>query len=147
MATEADHLKLANKNHDVLLHLLEDVERFPEWVTVTAFYKAVQIIEAAYQHKYGHCSHGRPARLQSLKNRGHETLYLHYRALWAASSVARYLHNTESGQKFSSFSDYIPAEQVKKLVKKRPGGIECESVNMLSDAGKTLLIRLPDVFR
>jgi hypothetical protein len=48
MATEADHIALANKNHDVLLHLLNDVERFPEWVAVAAFYKAVQIVEAVF---------------------------------------------------------------------------------------------------
>ena len=38
MASEADHIALANKNHDVLMHLLNGVDRFPEWVTIAAFY-------------------------------------------------------------------------------------------------------------
>ena len=53
MATEADHIALANKNHEVLLYLLKDAARFPEWITVAAFYKAVQIVEAVFVHKYG----------------------------------------------------------------------------------------------
>ena len=58
MATEADHIALANKNHDVLLYLMKDVRRFPEWVSVAAFYKAVQIVEAVFVHRHGRCCHG-----------------------------------------------------------------------------------------
>jgi hypothetical protein len=143
MATEADHIALANKNHDVLIHLLKDVERFPEWVTVVAFYKAVQIIEAVFVHKYGRCCHGHQKRLEALKVRGYEILHKHYRALWSASSVARYLYDTD-GRGYSSFPDYLPPEKVVKLiVKRRLLGLECEAVGLLSDAGKTNLERIP----
>lgn len=53
MPTEADHIALANKNHDVLQHLMQDPERFPEWIVTTAFYKAVQLVEAVFAN-HGH---------------------------------------------------------------------------------------------
>ena len=147
MATEMDHIALANKNHDVLLHLLDDAERFPEWITVAAFYKAVQIVEAVFVHKHGRCCHGHQRRLDALKARGYQVLYKHFRALWAASSIARYLVDTDKPPKaYSSFSDYLSAEDVKKrLIKKRLHGVECEAVSLLSDAGRAQLMRLPDV--
>jgi hypothetical protein len=114
MSTEANHIALANKNHDVLLHLLEDVERFPEWVTVASFYKAVQIIEAIFVHREGNSLRGHQRRLDALKTRGYNVIHKHYRALWSASSIARYLMDIESPPRaFSSFSDYISAEKVK----------------------------------
>lgn len=146
MATEADHIALANKNHDVLVHLLKDVERFPEWVAVAAFYKAVQIIEAVFVSKYGRCCHGHQKRLEALKARGHKDLHRHYRALWSASSVARYLVDTAAPVgRYAKFSDYLsPAEVKNLLIKKRLHGIECAAVGLLSDSGHKMLWRLPN---
>ena len=144
MATELDHIALANKNHAVLLHLLPDVETFPEWVTVAAFYKAVQIIEAVFIHKHGRCCHGHQKRLDSLKAHGYKQLHKHYRVLWSASSIARYLYDSVSNRPYSSFTDYLPANRVEKaIVKRRLRGIECEAVGLLSDDGKKMLERLP----
>jgi hypothetical protein len=146
MATEADHIALANKNHDALLHLLPNVERFPEWVTVIAFYKAVQIIEAVFEHKYGRCGHGHQKRLEALKSRGYKELYRHYRVLWGASSVARYLYNTIDNKSYSSFASYLSAQQIHTaILKRRLAGIECEAVGMLSESCRNQLKRLPDV--
>lgn len=146
MATEADHIALANKNHDVLLHLLNDADRFPEWIAVVAFYKAVQIVEAVFVHKEGRCCHGHQRRLDALKTRGHKDLYKHYRALWAASSIARYLVDTDVPPKgYSSFSDYLSPEDVKnRLIKRRLHGVECAALGLLSEVGRTKLARLPD---
>lgn len=145
MATEADHIALANRNHEVLLYLLEEVDRFPEWVAVTAFYKAVQIVEAILVRTSGRCSHGHQKRLDSLKSAGYEELHKNYRALWLASSIARYLVDTApSHAQYQRFSDYLPAEDVKrKLVQKRLYNVKCAAVGLLSDAGKATLVRLP----
>ena len=124
MATEANHIALANKNHDVLLHLQKDVDRFPEWVTVVAFYKAVQIVEAVFVHRHGHCCHGHQRRLDALKSHGYMVLHRHYRVLWAASSVARYLYDTTNEQSYSSFSDYLSPDKVNKaILRKRLRGL------------------------
>jgi deoxyribodipyrimidine photolyase len=144
MATEADHIALANKNHAVLMHLLEDVEKFPEWVTVAAFYKALQIVEAVFVHKYGRSCHGHQRRLESLKARGHKDLHRHYRVLWGASCVARYLYDTTTGKPYSCFTDYLSPDQVKEaIVKRRLFGLECCAVTLLSDKGRQELARLP----
>jgi len=145
MATEADHIALANKNHDVLLYLLNEAERFPEWIAVTAFYKAVQIVEAVFVHKDGRCCHGHQKRLDALKTRGYKVLHRHYRALWSASSISRYLVDTEAPPgTYSKFADYMSAEEVvKRLVKKRLHGIECEAMSLLSDNARASLLRLP----
>ncbi len=144
MATESDHISLANKNHAALMHLLENVEEFPEWVTVVAFYKAVQIVEAIFVHRHGRSSHGHQRRLESLKARGYRDLHKHYRVLWGASSVARYLYDTTTDTAYSSFTDYLNPDRVKKaIVKRRLLGIECCAVSLLSDDGKRALERLP----
>jgi len=144
MATESDHIALANKNHAVLMHLLADVDKFPEWVSVAAFYKAVQIVEAVFVHKHDRCGHGHQQRLSRLKSYGYKELYKHYRALWSASSVARYLYDTASHKAYSSFTDYLPADRVEKgIVKRRLHGVECEAVGLLSQKGKAALKRLP----
>jgi hypothetical protein len=146
MATEADHIALANKNHDVLLHLLENAERFPEWIAVTAFYKAVQIIEAVFVHKDGRCCHGHQKRLDVLKGRGYQYLHKHYRALWSASSIARYLVDAGAAPgTYSKFSDYMSSDQVVALlVKKRLYGVECEAIGLLGEGTKGTLLRLPE---
>ena len=144
MASEADHLALANKNHDVLMHLMDDVDRFPEWITVLAFYKAVQVVEAVFDHKHGGGCHGHPARLDALKRRGYQSLFRHYRLLWAASSVARYLYDTVEQTPYKSFTDYRTPEQVaRNLVNRRLRAIEDEAVGLLSESGRKQLHRLP----
>ncbi len=144
MPAEANHISLANKNHAVLLHLQKNVDDYPEWVTVVAFYKAVQIVEAVLVHKRGRSYPGHQQRLNALKSGGYQYLHRHYRALWGASSVARYLCDTTNRMPYSTFADYLSPDQVVKIIiKKRLHGVECEAVGLLSDAGKTSLIRLP----
>ena len=145
MAKEADHIALANKNHDVLLHLLNDVDRFPEWVTVVAFYKAVQLVEAIFVRHYGRSCHGHQKRLDALKSRGLKKMYKHYRVLWGASSVARYLYDVTQDGDYTSFTDYLAPEQIKKaIIKRRLYGLECEAVGLLSDEARAQLQRIPD---
>ncbi|HUT10220.1 MAG TPA: hypothetical protein VMY42_06970 [Thermoguttaceae bacterium] len=143
MSTEADHIALANKNHAVLSHLLKDFETFPEWVTVAAFYKAVQVVEAVFVKNQGRCCHGHQKRLESLKRCGYRDLHKHYRALWGASSVARYLYDTTQDKPYSCFTDYLTADQVKKnIAEKRLHGVECCAVGLLSENCKKSLLRV-----
>jgi len=129
------------------MHLLPDVKRFPEWVAVVAFYKAVQIVEAVFEHKHGRCCHGHEKRLDALKSRGYRALHKHYRALWAASSIARYLYDTttQTQHSFASFANYLsPAHAENKLVYQRLRGIECEAISLLSTGAAAQLQRLPE---
>jgi len=144
MASEADHIALANKNHDVLVYLLEDVERFPEWVTVAAFYKAVQIVDAMFRKATGRCCFGHDDRLNKLKI-GHKALHKHFRVLWSASSIARYLYDTVGHTPYSCFTDYMTPEQVRRtIVGKRLRGVECEALRFLSEDARSQLQRVPE---
>src|SRR5437870_4728789 len=94
MASKADHIALANKNHDVLLHLMARPVDFPEWITTTAFYKAVQIVEAVFANAKLRPSSNHTDRLNRLKrNPKFANLFPHYRALLSASCIARYLRD------------------------------------------------------
>ena len=152
MSLEADHIELANRNHETLLYLVKEAESHPEWVATVAFYKAVQIIEAIFDvDSRGH-SNGHDNRINSLKCPKYRELFRAYRPLYAASLVARYLEDT-SARKFepgnppkkcySRFTDYMPADRVvHSLLKKRLDVIEQHAVQFLSDAGKASLKRI-----
>jgi len=147
MPKETDHISLANKNHDAMMRLGQDLDRFSEWVAVTAFYKALQIIEAMFVNQHGRCCFGHHQRLEKLKKGGYKELYKHFRALWSAASIARYLYDSETRQGYSSFADYLSAEKVKSiLLKRRLHAVECNAVSLLSERGRELLVRLPADF-
>ena len=142
MATEADHLVLANKNHQALLHLVPRPEDFSEWIATIAFYKALQVVEAVFVRRgYRASDHNR--RFELLKTSFPE-IYRHFRVLWQASTIARYLHDNESNRSYSQFSDYLsPARVVEKLVFRRLRPIEELAVSHLSEAGRQALVRVP----
>ena len=142
MATQADHIALANKNHDVLAHLLEDHERFPEWITTVAFYKAVQIVEAVFVSQTGRgCNdHGRRLRRLELPPYNTTRIFHHHRALWSASTVARYLCDQESHASYSTFTDFIPAsEVVDKMIRKRLLKLEQIAIPFLGESVRSTL--------
>jgi hypothetical protein len=113
MAREADHVTLANRNHELLKHLLEQPERFPEWIATVAFYKAVQMIEASLVKTRGHGTASHAERLLVLKQeKRYQPMYKHYRVLYSASTIARYLVDNESKHGYRSFSDYMSAKKV-----------------------------------
>jgi len=86
-------------------------------VAVVAFYKALHWIEAMSYCDHA-CKHGgnHSDREQVLKWTAlYQNIYKHYRPLYAASCVARYL--THSGQEFSAFATYLSPDPVEaKLV-------------------------------
>lgn len=144
MAAEADHIALANKNHEALLYLMIDPEKFPEWITTVAFYKAVQIVEAVFSHHPStkNCS-SHPERLNQLKRPEFVPIFRHFRVLYSASTIARYLHDNANHDSYSRFTDYLPAEKViRKIIEKRLRPIEENCIRLLSSSAKQSLSRI-----
>lgn len=48
MPNEEAHIRLANRNQAVIDSLLPRVDEFSEWVTTTAFYKALHVIDRTH---------------------------------------------------------------------------------------------------
>lgn len=88
MSHEADHLELANRNHDTLLYLVQGEKRHSEWIATVAFYKAVHIVEAVFHTHAGKHSNGHDTRIDRLKHPDYEEIFKAYRPLYAASLVA-----------------------------------------------------------
>jgi hypothetical protein len=133
MATEGDHIRLANRNHELLLKLLAD-GGFPDWAVTVAFYKAVHVVEAAFASLKVH-SASHTAREEMLKRPRFKGLWKDYSHLLTASRIARYLSSSGAGE-FHSFSDYLDLEGVKKLVRKRLYGVEQGTLAFLTTGGK-----------
>ena len=118
MPSQNAHLDLARRNQDLIDHLLKDIDRFPDWVTTVAFYRALHLVEAVFAAD-PHIKHGgdHGNRLHLLKyNRQYAAIFKAYQPLWAASVVARYLEDKESATEVSSFSKYLTVEQVKATI-------------------------------
>lgn len=112
MASGRDRIDLANKNHEMLVHLLKDVNRFPEWCATVAFYKALQIVDALLYERYKQPNNHND-RLALLKQIPElEPIHKHFRFLWSASTIARYLHDVESGLGYSRFTDFMQPDDV-----------------------------------
>lgn len=146
MASEQEHIELANRNHDALCVLLKSSDEHPEWIATIAFYKALQIIEATFAFKgLGH-GHGHSARLQVLQNptNGYASLCRHYEALLEASEVARYLGSRSTpASGYSSFASYMSMEDVREtLLGKRLMNVEMHARAFLSDASKASLKKI-----
>jgi hypothetical protein len=92
MPTDAEHFAAAARNQELLDQLIPQVGQFPEWVVTVAFYKAVQLVEGLLftdhpdKHSYSHEIRG-----DILKRHRYQNINKHYRPLYEASLVARYL--------------------------------------------------------
>jgi hypothetical protein len=155
VASETDHITLANRNHGTLLYLCDDAEQHAEWVATVAFYKAVQVVEAVFANHLGRHSNGHDSRIDDLKRRSEfKPLFKAYRPLYSASLVARYLEDSSpkkldggKSQRYKSFLDYMPGEAViKRLLKKRLDVLEQHAVGFLSETGRNSLLRIGKAF-
>lgn len=156
MSLEADHIELANRNHDTLLYLAKEAHVHPEWVATVAFYKAVQVVEAVFESATGDHSNGHDNRIDRLKHPKYAEIFKAYRPLYAASLVARYLEDSSSrkidppvaGKKPASvqyrrFTDYMPANSVvQRLLRRRLDVIEQHAAKFLSKDGSKALKRI-----
>lgn len=153
MATEASHIALANRNHDALCVLLAANDEHPEWVATIAFYKALQIVEAAFATVgIGHgCGHSKRLEILQDKKNGFTNFCKHYEALLEASEVARYLGSrpvppSTTGDSYSSFSSYMTMADVKTvLLQKRLMNVEMHARGSLSETAKENLKQVTSI--
>ncbi|MEQ1891016.1 MAG: hypothetical protein ABL998_00600 [Planctomycetota bacterium] len=142
MAKASDHIQLANRNQEALAFLLEADSRFPEWVTTVAFYKAVHVVEAVFVANDLDASTEHKDRLRKLKSdRRFGKIYEHFRPLFNASLIARYLIDPEGRSKtYRTFSDYLPADKVSaEMVRHRLHQVEESAVKFLGADGPRLV--------
>ncbi len=146
MASELDHVALANKNHDCLLHLASNPAAFPEWVTTIAFYKAVHVVEAVFANLLGMHSTSHDNRQYRLKTDPKlKSGFVDYQALMTASRIARYLEASSGGRHntYRAFSDSIsPSDVMSQLVYKRLHRVEQFMLPFLSDDGRARLKKI-----
>lgn len=143
MASEIDHVVLANKNHDCLLQLAGNPVAFPEWVTTVAFYKAVHVVEAVFANELRYHSTSHDSRQRRLKTEPKlKAIFTDFQALMTASRIARYLE-ASSGKmttRFKTFTDAIPVPDVMdQLVYKRLYRVEQFLLPFLSSGASSLL--------
>ena len=142
MPTETDHISLANKCYDALCCLLDSPSSHSEWVVTIAFYKALHVVSAIASREGKKCN-DHVSRHDWLKCRFPD-IWKHYRVLWQASSIARYLHDKSSRAQFSTFDDYCRSEKVyDRFVKRRLRSVDEIAVSRLSDDARNALKRVP----
>lgn len=142
MPEQSSHLKLVNRNHELLRYLLPKLEEFPDWVATVAFYKAVHLVESVFitdpNIRHADCHESRNLALK--KYRKYEHVYRHFRILYTMSLKARYM---DSG--VTCFSDHCPPAMIKaELLKNDLHQIEQSCIRL---AGGTLeFSRVSDLF-
>jgi hypothetical protein len=113
MPDETVHILLAKHNQDLINHLLPNKSDFHDWITIAAFYKALHIVEAVFYNnneiRHGHNHENRESFLKT--NNKYRKIYMHYRPLWAAATIARYLEGPRIDT-VNNFSDYLSPEEV-----------------------------------
>ncbi|MCR9206602.1 MAG: hypothetical protein NXI28_00120 [bacterium] len=104
---------------------MNDSTKHHEWITTTAFYKAIQLVEALLSQKLGSVSTSHSKRLERLRTK-YPALYKQFRPLYNASMVARYLclpdaHDKKNGKTeyFSEFGSYAKGDALNLFVKGR----------------------------
>jgi hypothetical protein len=108
MASEKVHIECANRTQLTLRQLLADKETHSPWIAVTAFYKALHVVEAVFANDKSirHTS-DHSARERALKTvRRYEHIYKNYSHLYRASINARYLPH------HACFDDFLSPDQV-----------------------------------
>jgi len=115
VATEQEHLALADKNERVIHFLRPEMNKFSDWVTTVAFYRALHLVDAVLaRDKKEVYTHGDRARILRGTSR-YQKIYQHYRPLYVASLVARYLQDAD-GSTYHTFSDFMPPELVERII-------------------------------
>lgn len=131
MASENEHIALANKNHDCLMHLLPNVATHPEWVATIAFYKAVQITEAVFDALMGKDSTSHKDREETIKRHPKlKSAFKDYQLLLTGSRIARYLADPHA-----TFTSWMSPQDVEKiLVYQRLHRFEQQMLPFLTDS-------------
>ena len=133
MPDRKSHLNLAEKNQKTIDYLLEKLDEFPEWIATVSFYKALHLVEALFSQNSKVHSQSHDSRLQHLKKTPrYSNIYKHYRPLYTASMVARYMENKTKGS-FFNFTDFLTPKKVKsELIDHRLRKIEQSVTKLLA---------------
>ena len=129
MPTEAQHITAANRTHDTIAHLLSEKVRTSPWIATTAFYKALQIVEAAFcnnaDQSHSSCHDEREDTLKRTPR--YRKLYSHYSVLKRVSLIARYIDGAPDFDAYMS-----PDDVVDKLLKHHLKQVEKAALKILS---------------
>lgn len=120
MASESEHLSVANRNHETLLALCrQGLRQHGPWIATIAFYKALHVMEAAAScqtppvHNNDHAT--RDSFFKTATRFSHA--YKFYRPLRQASEIARYLTDPRGSSSAVMFDYAItPQELVLKYL-------------------------------
>jgi len=119
------HQEAATRNQTVLDCLLENYDGSPDnfapWVVTVAFYKALHLVEGIFyadglssKEKRGFHSKDHQERNQRLrKDNKYKHLWKHYRPLWEASIVARYLFDVDTGTDQTDLNAYLSGTDIR----------------------------------
>ncbi|MCK4423094.1 MAG: hypothetical protein KAV18_03405 [Candidatus Omnitrophica bacterium] len=118
MPNTKEHLQQAKHNQETIDFLLTDIDRFADWITAIAFYTALHLVEAVFfidpkiNHGLDHIQ--RREVLRTTKK--YEKIYDHYRPLWNASLMARYLSDSQSSTTGRIFNDCYSSQIVNDIM-------------------------------
>ena len=142
MAASQNHIALANKNQNALEFVAQGSH--DEWVATIAFYKAIHVVEAACRNLGSRHCHSHKTRLELMQVKKElKPIYKHFRVLYQASCIARYLYDHDSKTDYTSFGDYIPSgEAYEKLIVGRLKNVEDGLLQHLAENDRTSLARV-----
>lgn len=108
-----------------------------------AMYKALHVIEAARASRGDRRASNHSERLSLLRTENaFQQIYKHYKPLYDASTIARYLSD-HAGPGFKSFTDYMkPQEVLSELIRHRLHQVEQSAVRMLKSQQAALASQL-----
>jgi len=134
MASEKDHIALANTNQQLIDHLIEE-NAFHDWLTTVAFYKAIHVVEAVFATHLG-CHSSSHADREDRLNR--VTLF---RGI--AKNYSHLLNESRNFRYLLAPPGRLTMEQVKsQLVYRRLHAVEQQSLHFLSATGKANLVKI-----
>ena len=120
MPTLEAHEEAAIRNQTVLDCLLVNYDRSPDdfanWVITVAFYKALHLVEGIFYMEGNRPLHSKEhkERNQRLKNtKRFEHLWKHYRPLFEASMVARYLYDPSTDTDQTDLNTYLSGNSIR----------------------------------
>ena len=134
MPTTDDHLALARRNKATIDYLLRARDDHFEWIATVAFYAALHFVEAVFFSDDGRHGRNHENREHILKStRRYQQLHRHYRPLWQASVIARYMGRSNSDAALL-FRDYMSPDEVEaKLVRHHLVKIEQSATRLIEN--------------
>lgn len=120
MPSKEAHIAAAKENQATIDCLLAQSDEHLRWVVTIAFYKALHVVEALLagdsQSPVDHTDEHSTRNKLLKTTRRYENIWRHYRPLWEASLIARYLRANESGPAYDVFTNYMPRPVVESMV-------------------------------